>query len=109
MSLEQHTETDRTDHEIAKAQLRGTLLTECIGQPNATSGKELAAETPVSSSTIRDLIKELRAEGIPVFSLGNGYFVINSAAEFRTCIERINDEIATREETKKELYAAVVQ
>ena len=109
MSLEEYTESDRTDHEIAKDTLRYTLLHDCIGRSNATSGHELAADTPVSSSTIRDLIKELRAEGIPVVSLGQGYFVINTSDEFSTVIERIDKEIATRQETKRELYAAVTE
>lgn len=109
MSLEQHTDTDRPAHEVAKSALRTTLLSECIGQANAMSGKDLAAQTPVSSSTVRDLIGELRREEqIPVYSLGNGYFVIASSAEFEECISRIDDEIQTRQETKRELYNAAI-
>jgi len=110
MSLEKHTNTDRPAHEVAKSALRTTLLGECIGQANAMSGKDLAKQTPVSSSTVRDLIGELRREEqIPVYSLGNGYFVIASSAEFEECITRIDDEIQTRQETKQELYNAVVK
>lgn len=108
MSLDDHTDTDRPAHEVAKSQLRRTLLSECLGRENAMSGKELAAQTPVSSSTIRDLIGELRRdENIPVYSLGQGYFVIRSSDEFQACISRIDDEIETRQETKRQLYNAV--
>lgn len=108
MSLEQHTDTDRPAHEVAKTALRTTLLSECLGRENAMSGKELAAQTPVSSSTIRDLIGELRREEhIPVYSLGQGYFVIRTSEEFEACINRIDDEIETRQETKRQLYNAV--
>ena len=107
MSLEDHTETDKPDHEVAKSALRRVLISECHGKENAMSGKALAAQTPVSSSTIRDLIGELRRdEGIPVYSLGQGYFVISDADEFRECVERIDKEIKTRQETKRELYEA---
>jgi biotin operon repressor len=108
MSLDEHTDTDRPDHEIAKAQLRRTLLSDCVGKQNATSGSDLAAETPVSESTIRDLIAELRQdEELPVYSLGQGYFVIATSDEFRECISRIDDEIATRQQTKRALYNSV--
>jgi DNA-binding GntR family transcriptional regulator len=110
MSLEQHTDTDRPAHEVAKSKLRRTLLSECIGREQAKSGKALAAETPVSSSTIRDLIGELRREEqIPVYSLGQGYFVIASSEDFEACISRIDDEIQTRQETKRQLYEAVTE
>jgi len=107
MSLEDHTETNQTAHEVAKRKLRYILLNGCIGRENAMSGKALAQETPVSSSTIRDLIKELRSEGVPVVSLGQGYFVINTSSEFSKVIERIDSEIQTRQETKRELYDAL--
>jgi len=110
MSLEDHTQTDKPDHEVAKSALRRTLLSECLGKENAMSGKALAAQTPVSSSTIRDLIGELRREeGIPVYSLGQGYFVISTSDEFKECVARIDQEIATRQETKRELYNATIQ
>ena len=108
MSLEEHTNTDRPAHEVAKSKLRRTLLSECIGREHAKSGKALAAETPVSSSTIRDLIGELRrGEQIPVYSLGQGYFVIDSADLYEECVKRIDEEIRTKQETKRELYEAV--
>lgn len=102
--LEDYTDTNRTDHELAKAELREIL--EWTDSDNRLSGRELAETVPVSESTVRDLIKELRAEGLPVWSNGHGYYCIQSGEELDDAIESIREEIRTREATMQELCKA---
>jgi len=107
MSLDEHTVTDESDHAVAKRTLRNVLLTQAYGYDDRTSGADLAEYTPVSESTVRDLIGELRAEGVPVYSLGDGYFVVSNRAELERCLTAINDEIETRVQTRERLIAGV--
>lgn len=101
--LEQYTESNRSDHEIAKATLRRELFN--TDADNTRTGKELAAKVPVSVSTVRDLVGELRAEGVPVWSEGRGYYVIQHGEELDRVIQSIHEEIATKEETMQQLCA----
>jgi biotin operon repressor len=105
--LEQHTDTDRSDHARAKAQLRRALRR--TDSENRLSGRELAETVPVSESTVRDLLQELRREGLPVWSNGHGYYVIQDGEELDSVIESIRDEIATKEQTMTELCKAFNQ
>jgi DNA-binding FadR family transcriptional regulator len=105
--LEQYTESDRSDHEIAKAWLRNELAK--TNAENTRTGKELAENVPVSVSTVRDLIQELRADGMAVWSEGRGYYVIQSAEELDRAITGIREEIATKEETMQQLCAGFNQ
>jgi len=53
------------------------------------------------------LIAEVRRDyGIPVYSFGSGYFKISTVDEFERAINKINEEITTRENTKQELARA---
>ena len=107
MSLDDHTISDESDHVVAKRTLRNVLLTQAYGYDDRMSGADLAEFTPVSESTVRDLIGELRAEGTPVYSFGSGYFVVSNRAELERCLEAINDEIQTRIETRENLIDGV--
>lgn len=105
MSLEQYTDSDRSDHEIAMQTIAQRLRQ--TDAENRVSGRELAENVPVSESTVRDLIVELRQDWfMPVYSFGSGYFVIQDGQTFDKAIEKINDEIATRQETKQQLAKA---
>jgi len=66
-ALEQYTETSRTDHEMAKLTLARLLKgRDYDGRMSATA---LAEHVPVSASTVRDLVKEVRRErGIAVYA-----------------------------------------
>jgi len=99
--LEQYTDTDRTDHEVALATLRDELRGR--GYEDRISGKELAEKLPVSRSTTYDLIQELRQEwGMAVYSR-QGYFVIQDPERLDAVIEQIDEQIATMQETKQDL------
>jgi len=101
MSLEHYTDSDLTDHEVAKAYLREQLL--ATHADHTIPATELAEHVPVSASTVRDLIQDLREEGLPVWSGPRGYYVIQSGAELDSAIESINEQIATMEHTKQQL------
>jgi len=101
-SLEHYTTSDRSDHEIAKRAIAHRLYN--ADYDNRLSGRELAEGVPVSESTVRDLIGEIRRDyGMPVYSFGSGYFRIQSLEQFERAIQKIDDEIATRQRTKQEL------
>jgi len=105
MSLKDYTETDRTDHEIAKIQLARMLHGRTY--EHRISAKELAKHVPVSTSTVRDLIGELRREHrIPVYSKGSGYFEIQSPEELQNALDSIDEQIQTKKQTKHELTAS---
>jgi len=83
------------------------LLADARGYDNRVSAKDLAARTTVSASTVRDIVTELRVEfGVPVASLGNGYFVIGDADELERVLQSYRDEIATKRERMTEITAA---
>ena len=105
MSLENFTESDRTDHEMAKLQLAQMLNGRAY--EDRVSASDLAEHVPVAASTVRDLVKEIRRErGIAVYSKGSGYWHIQEPDELSDAIEAINDEINTRQETKRQLTKA---
>jgi len=106
MTLDQYTQSDQTDHEKAKVAIYNRLR-RTHDKADAVSSKELAELTPVSSSTVRDLVKEVRSEySIPVVSCSQGYYRVTDVDDLARQIDRIDDEIATREQTKRELTAA---
>lgn len=105
MSLENFTDSDRTDHEMAKLKL--AYMLQGRDYENRLSASELAEHVPVAASTVRDLVKEVRRErGIAVYSKGSGYWHIQDPDELSEAIEAINDEINTRQETKRQLTKA---
>jgi transposase len=105
MSLEEYTESDRTDHEIAKLKLARMLKNRSY--KDRISAKELAKHVPVSTSTVRDLIGELRREHwVAIYSRGSGYYEIQDADELQRALDRIDEQIQTKKQTKHELTAS---
>lgn len=105
MSLENYTESDRTDHEIAKLRLARMLSGRSY--EDRISATDLAKHVPVAASTVRDLVGELRTEyDIAAYSRGSGYYEIETADELAEVLGQIDDQIETRQETKRELTAA---
>ena len=98
--LEHYTDTDDVpDHVQARNRIRQVLTNEARGRDNAISSTDLAERTPVSSSTVRDLIPEVRERwGIPIGSCPSGYFVIESADVFERQVER---QLAQAERSKE--------
>ena len=105
-NLADYTESDELDHEQAKARIRNVL----VGRDydNRLSARELSERCPgVSTSTVRDLVAEVRRDyNVAIYSRGSGYWHIQDGSELDEAIGRINDQIATKEETKRELAEA---
>jgi len=81
----------------------------------AISSRGLAAATgyyddaagSISPSTVRDAIAEIRREDdLPIVSCSRGYYKITDTDALADELDRIQDEIETRKETKQELAAA---
>ena len=98
--LEHYTDTDDVpDHVQARNRIRQVLTNEARGRDNAISSTDLAERTPVSSSTVRDLIPEVRERwGIPIGSCPSGYFVIEDSEVFERQVER---QLAQAERSKE--------
>jgi DNA-binding GntR family transcriptional regulator len=105
MTLDDYTDADRTDHEAAKLRLAHDLAGR--GYDDRISSTDLAAGLPVSPSTVRDLIAELRRErGLAVYSFGSGYFEVQDADDLERAVGQIEEMIATKQQTKRELLTA---
>lgn len=91
-------------HEVAKHTVAATLSGR--GYDDRISGRELAARTPVSQSTVRDLVAELRRDGMAVVSFGSGYFEIQSDATLREAMARQERAQQRARETQQQLAAA---
>lgn len=103
--LEQYTQTEKSDHEVAKHILVQQLAHRKY--EDRTSAKDLAAMTPVSVSTVRSLIRQIRKEyRLPIYSFNDGYFRVRKLEHFEKAIERLDKKIETKVETKQQLTAA---
>lgn len=111
---EHHAQTADTNVRTAKAQLAWILARrDC--REWAISSRGLAAATgyydeakgSISPSTVRDAIAEIRRErNLPVVSCSQGYYVIDDTDALARELERIQDEIETRKQTKEDLAKA---
>ena len=104
--VDQYTDSNATDHEIAKQTL-ATQLAHAEGKENAIPTRELATKVPVSESTVRDLVPEVRAQyRLPIASCSNGYYRIHSKGEFVEVMERIEGRIETAKDRQREIAKA---
>ena len=105
-TLADFTESDALTHEQAKMRIRNLL----VGRDYADrlSAADLAAECPgVSTSTVRDLVADVRREyDVAVYSRGSGYWHLQTPDDLDDALSRIDAQIATKRETKRELAAA---
>lgn len=103
---ESEADTPAPDVTTAKKQI-AAKLNDHTTRDNAISSQALADYTGLKPTTVRDAIKEIRREyGVPVVSCTAGYYVVDSREEFERQLDRIDAEIQTRRETKRELTAA---
>lgn len=104
-TLEAYTDTDSTDHDRAKRTIATTLANEARGREHAISSTDLAERTPVSASTVRDLIPQVRREyGLPIAS-AQGYFVAETNEEAADFIERQKRQAEQSLRTAREFAA----
>ena len=87
-TLSDHTTTDEPAHEHAKRTIARTLATDARGRENAVSSADLAERTPVSASTVRDLIPEVMDEYRLPIGDSNGYFVIEDIEEYARQVDK---------------------
>jgi hypothetical protein len=104
--LAEYTESDTPTHDQTKRWLRDVLVNRDYDE--RLSAKELAVmSAAVSASTIRDLVAEVRRDyDLAVYSRGSGYWHLTDADEFEDAVKRIDDQIETKERTKRELARA---
>jgi hypothetical protein len=119
--LDEYTETSATINEQATIHLRNILagrayedrltqaeLTRRVS--NALASRGVPDEEHPSTSTIRSLIRRVRREyNLPVYSKGSGYWCVQGIDEFEAAIDRIDSQIETKRETKRELASAFNQ
>lgn len=106
-TLDQYTDTDQSDHARAKRRI-ARILSEVTTRDDAIPSRELAEAVSPAPTTVRDLIPEIRRErAMPIANApGGGYYVVSDVADLEDHLERIDDEIDTRLERKRELAAA---
>lgn len=114
-NVAKYTETGASDHAIAKRHI-ARVLSHVHDRGEAVSSRELedylnhkmGPDRAPADTTIRDLIPEIRRErAMPIANApGGGYYVVSSTDDLEDHLERIDDEIDTRLERKRELTAA---
>lgn len=105
VSLSHYTTTDEPDHDRAKRTIAETLQAEARGREAAISSADLAERTPVSASTVRDLVAEVRREhGLPIAS-ADGYFLATTDDEAADFIERQKRQAEQSLRTAREFAA----
>jgi hypothetical protein len=102
---------DSANHEVRAAKRTlARLLENREGKQSAISSKALGDRVGLKSTTVRDMVAEIRVEyNIPVASCSQGYYTIQSDQELRQVMERIEETIATKKERQKELARAYYQ
>lgn len=111
---EHHAESDADTVADGKAILARELQ-RCVGREHAVSSKALAwvvtwhlpAGEALRPTTIRDMVREVRREyDVPAASCSDGYYLLRDTDDLEREIRRINEEIATKKQTKRDLVRA---
>lgn len=100
-----HADSGSVSIEQAKGEIYHVLKNK--HRDDAISSSALAGMVGLKATTVRDLIPDLRREyNLPVVSCSQGYYVIEDTDALSRELDRIQDEIETREQTKKDLARA---
>ena len=65
-----------------------------FGQFNATTSRELELSFGIKGIEVRHLVNQLRREGIPIASNGNGYFYAATDQEVKATIAHLTRRIS---------------
>jgi hypothetical protein len=105
-TLAEYTDSDELTHEQAKMRIRNLLYGR--DYDDRLSARDIAQRCPgVSTSTVRDLVAAVRREyNVAVYSRGSGYWHLQDVDDLDDALARIDDQIQTKRETKRELAAA---
>jgi len=86
-----------------KAEIKNILLRH-EGQAQAIKSKELCLLLTLPDRQVRLLIRELRSDGLPVLSSGEGYYMPSNWDELRECLasmrSRLIEDALTRRDIK---------
>lgn len=103
---EYHADADAPTVRTARQTIR-RLLEAHAGRDNAIASSALADRVGLKPTTVRDIVSELRDEGVvPIGSCAQGYYRIDSPAEFRDVMASIEDEIQTKRDRQSAIAAA---
>ena len=103
----QYVESDDQTIDGDRQTVLNLLLQHARGYDNRVSAKELAEFTTIATSTVRDVIIELREEfNVPVANRGSGYFIVQTPDELADVVEYYDKEIQTKRERKQAIVAA---
>ena len=85
-----------------KAQLESILLRH-EGQASAIKSKELCFLLGLPDRQVRLLIRELRKDGLPVLSSGEGYFMPSNWDELRECLASMRGRLIADALTRRDI------
>jgi len=112
-NLESHTDADAETNARAKVAIRNILSGRDYDDRLTQSALTDAVNTrlpegdAVSKSTIRSLVRRVRDEyNVAIYSRGSGYYHIQHDEALDDALGRIDEAIATKKETKRELAEA---
>ncbi len=77
------------------------------GEANRISAQMLKALTGLDAAEIRRQINKARANGVPLCSSGDGYFIADDPADIQRSIKRYNSRIHKQIAAKKGLEKAL--
>jgi len=97
---EHYADSNATTVRYSRRVVHRALVTGHVGRENAISGADLATFVPVAETTVRDVIAELRDDpsAPPIDGCADGYYVISNREELSRYVDRVTEEIATKED-----------
>ena len=85
-----------------KDELKGILLRH-EGQERAIKSKELCALLNMPDRQVRLLIRDLRADGVPILSSGAGYYLPGNWDELRECLASMRNRLIADALTRRDI------
>ena len=85
-----------------KAQLKSILLRH-EGQTQAIKSKELCFLLGIPDRQVRLIIRELRFDGVPVLSSGEGYYMPGNWNELRECLASMRGRLIQDALTRRDI------
>lgn len=90
----------------AKCRLSTVLKKYHTGMEQSITGKELERTLGIRKDTVQKLVRQLRADGVPICSSASGYFYAETRQELTETAARFNKQITTMMRTQSRLLDA---
>ena len=87
----------------AKSRLSTVLKKYHTGMEQSITGKELEHTLGIRKDTVQKLVRQLRADGVPICSSSCGYFYAETRQELTETAARFNKSISTMMKTQRKL------